>query len=209
LDDQTDSPKILWIREFLNKHPYGKMVFFSHFIDAGVSQIEKLLKAYNIPYKHIDGSISKLKRKMAVDDYNKDDIRALIISKAGSEGLDLKATKYIILMEPSWNPATAQQVIGRGIRFKSHYHLPKKDQVVEVYHLHLVKSDENARSAKYLDIDKAFEKEIWSVDLYLRALTIYKQKLIKETIDRLRPLTIESQDCMTGCPKYDEESIGY
>jgi superfamily II DNA or RNA helicase len=208
LDDKSDSPKIQWIREFLEKHPYGKIVFFSHFLDAGVKSIEKLLKEFDIPYRHIDGSISKLQRKIAVQDYNSDDIRALIISKAGGEGLNLRSTKYMILMEPSWNPAVAQQVIGRGIRYKSHYHLPKKDQLVEIFKLHLVKRKEKANSEKYLDVEKAFEdKEPWSVDLYLRALTIYKQKMINEFIDKLRPLTIENQDCMKDCPEQDYENI--
>jgi superfamily II DNA or RNA helicase len=208
LDDKKDSPKIQWIREFLEKHPYGKIVFFSHFLDAGVKSIERLLNEFEIPYKHIDGSISKLQRKIAVQDYNSDEIRALIISKAGGEGLNLMSTKYMILMEPSWNPAVAQQVIGRGIRFKSHYHLPKKDQLVEVFKLHLIKRNENARAGKYLDIEKAFEDENpWSVDLYLRALTIYKQKIIKEIIDKLRPLSIENQDCMKDCPEQNLEDI--
>lgn len=200
IDDDNNAPKIMWINNFFKKHNEGKCVIFSHWLESGIKTIMKILSELNITYKHIDGSLSKKERKEAVQQYNSNEIRVLLISKAGGEGLDLKETRYMILLEPGWNPAITEQVIGRGIRFKSHYHLPKVQQLVDVYKLYLVKNDEVNKIKKYIDIEKARKaKKKWSVDLYLRALANSKKEMILNMIDRLKPLSIEEFRC--GCKK--------
>jgi SNF2 family DNA or RNA helicase len=196
LDDSIDSPKILWLKEFLDGHDNGKIVIFSHWLDAGLNSVKQVLEKRGIPYLHIDGSLNQKKRAEAVKEYNENKIRVLLISKAGGEGLDLKETRFMVLMDPGWNPAVSEQVIGRGIRFKSHYHLPKKEQKVDVYKLFLVKSREAGRIDRYEDVNKAIVSENkWSVDMYLRALAKYKKVLIDGLIDRLKTVSIESGNC--------------
>ena len=52
----------------------------------------------------------------------------LLASGAGSEGLDLKGTRLMQLLEPHWNESRLDQVIGRGIRYRSHEGLPPEDR---------------------------------------------------------------------------------
>lgn len=199
IDDDINAPKIVWIRNFFTKNKNGKCVIFSHWLESGIMTIMKILDEYNISYKYIDGSLSKKERKEAVKEYNLNLIRVLLISKAGGEGLDLKETRYMILLEPGWNPAITEQVIGRGIRFKSHYHLPKSQQIVNVYKLYLVKQNEKNKINKYIDIEKARKsKKKWSVDLYLRALALSKKIMIDDMMKRLKSYSIENNkkcDC--------------
>ena len=61
-------------------------------------------------------------------------IDVILLSSSGAEGLDLKNTRQIHIMEPHWNNAKINQVIGRGIRYKSHEKLNKKDRNVSVYY---------------------------------------------------------------------------
>jgi len=195
IDDDKFSPKIKWIYDFFTKNKTGKCVIFSHWLESGILTIMKLLDELNILYKYIDGSLSKKERKEAVKQYNSNKIRVLLISKAGGEGLDLKETRYMILLEPGWNPAITEQVIGRGIRFKSHYHLPKNQQIVDVYKLYLVKNHED-KIKKYTNIDNAYtSKKKWSVDLYLRALSMSKKEMINELMERLEKYSIENTNC--------------
>ena len=63
----------------------------------------------------------------------------LVITKAGAEGLDLKETRSIVIIDPTFNPSSIEQIIGRGVRYKSHEHLPVADRVVNVYFMELVK----------------------------------------------------------------------
>ena len=44
----------------------------------------------------------------------------LMASSSGAEGINLKNVRHLHIMEPYWNPARHDQVIGRGIRLCSH-----------------------------------------------------------------------------------------
>lgn len=57
----------------------------------------------------------------------------ILISGAGAEGLNLKCINYIHVMEPYWNWMRIEQVIGRGVRYKSHIDLPLNRQWVKTY----------------------------------------------------------------------------
>lgn len=56
----------------------------------------------------------------------------LLISKAGAEGISLENVRNVYIMEPHWNPAILDQVVGRAIRICSHARLPQEERTVEV-----------------------------------------------------------------------------
>jgi len=55
-----------------------------------------------------------------------------MISAAGAEGITLTNVRHVHIMEPHWNPARHDQVIGRAIRICSHAGLPLADRTVRV-----------------------------------------------------------------------------
>jgi hypothetical protein len=56
-------------------------------------------------------------------------------SRAAAEGITLADVRRVHIMEPYWNPAIIEQVIGRAIRICSHRKLPidQRDVVVKLY----------------------------------------------------------------------------
>ena len=60
-------------------------------------------------------------------------IRVLMITSSGSEGINLRNTRYVHIMEPYWHPVRTEQVIGRARRICSHQSLPNELQTVEVF----------------------------------------------------------------------------
>ena len=60
-------------------------------------------------------------------------IKVLMITASGSEGINLKNTRYVHIMEPYWHPARSDQVIGRARRICSHQQLPSELRTVEVF----------------------------------------------------------------------------
>jgi hypothetical protein len=60
-------------------------------------------------------------------------IRVVLISEAGSEGLDFKNIRQVHILDPWYNMNRIEQVIGRAVRTKSHCDLPLKDRNVEIY----------------------------------------------------------------------------
>ncbi len=60
-------------------------------------------------------------------------IKALLVSKTGAEGLDLKNIRETHQVEPYWDRARDDQVKARAVRIGSHDGLPRDERVVQPY----------------------------------------------------------------------------
>ena len=60
-------------------------------------------------------------------------VKVILISKAGSEGLDFKHIRQIHIVEPWFNMNRIEQIIGRGVRNLSHCGLPFEQRNVQIY----------------------------------------------------------------------------
>jgi len=60
-------------------------------------------------------------------------IKVVLISQAGSEGLDFKVVRQIHILEPWYNMNRNEQIIGRGVRNFSHKDLPFEKRNVQIY----------------------------------------------------------------------------
>ena len=175
---EQKSPKVDWIKEKIGSDPKLKYVIFSHFINMGIVPVMKWLNKVKIPYAHVTGDLTIQERDNAVIKYNTDEIKVLFISKAGSEGLDLKNTSNIIIMESGWNENSMEQIIGRGVRYKSHETLSKSKRNVMVYRLYAIKPDEykNIKKITSQYLLELKDNQMMSVDLYLRNYSLLKQQ---------------------------------
>jgi hypothetical protein len=59
--------------------------------------------------------------------------KVVIISKSGSEGVDLKNIRQIHVMDPWYNMSAIEQIIGRGVRTCSHKKLPFNQRNVQIF----------------------------------------------------------------------------
>ena len=116
----------------------GKSIVYSNWREFGVEPITNALKKEGVSFRTFTGSTPIRDRQDIVDSFNKGEFQVLVITKAGGEGLDLIGVKSVVILDPTWNDAGLQQVIGRAIRYKSHEHLPLDERVVNVYMLVLV-----------------------------------------------------------------------
>ena len=134
------SPKILAMVDNLEKkHKSDKNfrgIVYSNYLEGGLRDYSAELTKRNIPHKVFVGSMSKAQKDEAKNAYNEGKAPVLLISSSGSEGLDMKGTKLIQIMEPHFNDSKIKQVMGRGARFESHEHLPEKERKVEVERYH-------------------------------------------------------------------------
>lgn len=109
-----------------------KGVVYSNFLESGLAPVAHKLEKLKVPYGLFTGEQKPEDRNRMVQEYNKGKLRALLISPAGGEGLDLKGTKFMGVLTPNWNPQRTQQAIGRSARFKSHETLPEEERNVRV-----------------------------------------------------------------------------
>ena len=64
---------------------------------------------------------------------NGEKIKVVLISQAGSEGLDFKNIRQVHILEPWYNMNRIEQIIGRAVRNCSHKDLPFMKRNVELF----------------------------------------------------------------------------
>ena len=121
------------IQAGINIFEKGKALIYTNWVEFGLAPITSELQRLGISYKVFYGETPIDERQKIVNDFNDDKFQVLVVTKAGGEGLDLKGVRSVVVMDPTWNDAGLQQVIGRAIRYKSHIHLPQEQQKVHVY----------------------------------------------------------------------------
>ncbi len=120
---------------------------------------EILRKIYNGDWDDIPISISNELKEKYTNNNLGEVIKVFMITSSGSEGINLKNTRYVHIMEPYWHPTRLEQVIGRARRICSHTNLPIDLQTVEVfiYLMEFSKSQIDSNDAielKAHDLDK-------------------------------------------------------
>jgi superfamily II DNA or RNA helicase len=87
----------------------------------------------------ITGKITLEERTQILREFNSEEnlhgekICLLLVNKIAAEGLDLKCVRHVHILEPFWNYARIEQVIGRAVRYKSHERLPPEEHKVQPY----------------------------------------------------------------------------
>ena len=95
----------------------NKMLVFSQFTSV-LKKIEEELNIREIKNKYLDGSTSAKERIKLVSEFNesKEPEIFLISLKAGGTGLNLTSAKFVMHMDPWWNPAIEDQATDRAHR---------------------------------------------------------------------------------------------
>ena len=170
---EADAPKLnRAMSEISKRHKANKKyrgVTYSTYLGHGVDPMAKRLKRTKIPFGTFTGRQTDLEKADVVKKYNSGKIKHLLISGAGAEGLDLKGTRLLQILEPHWNEPTLKQVKGRVNRFKSHEHLKKQNRNITIQ-TYINKP----RKTRFLRRQHA------GTDEYLELLSKNKQNLVND-----------------------------
>ena len=146
---------------------------------------------YNGEWDQIPDSIGNELKKKYHNNNIGEVIKVFMITSSGSEGINLRNTRYVHIMEPYWHPVRLEQVIGRARRICSHKDLPKALQTVEVFvylmvfSLEQLKSDE-AIELKRKDLSKAIPRTPQTSDQYLYEISEIKSNLTAQLTDAIK-----------------------
>lgn len=190
----------------------GIIMIYSQYIDAGIIPMALALEEMgferyknkslfqNKPRKRLrmkyimitgDKRISpnnSMEYKAISDKDNKDGdkIKVVLISSAGSEGLDFKCIRQVHIMEPWYNINKMEQVFGRAVRNFSHKSLPFEKRNTQLF-LH----------------GTIFKNEEEAVDLYIYRIAEKKSIKIGEVA---RILKQNAVDCIVN---HDQLNFNY
>jgi hypothetical protein len=149
-----------------------------------------ILKIYNGEWDSLGPNLAAKLREIANNNNMGEIIKVLMITSSGSEGINLRNTRYVHIMEPYWHPVRTDQVIGRARRICSHTKLPAALQTVEVfvYLMELTKEQLESKDAielKRKDLSKIAKVPVTS-DQLLYEISEIKAKLSKQLIDAVK-----------------------
>ena len=156
-------------------HSEGVSLIYSQYIDGGLVPVAMALEEMgftraggtksllkkpptNPPVKHKYVMITGEKGlspdnladlKLVTNTTNKDggQVKVVLVSQAGTEGLDFKFIRQVHILEPWYNMNRIEQIIGRAVRTCSHKDLPFSKRNVEIYMHGTVLSDASVEAA--------------------------------------------------------------
>jgi hypothetical protein len=113
---------------------------------------EIIRNVYNGDWNLVPDTISSELEKISKNNNIGEIIKVLMITSSGSEGINLRNTRYVHIMEPYWHPVRLEQVIGRARRICSHKNLPENLQTVEVFVYIMTFSEEQLKSDNSIEL---------------------------------------------------------
>ena len=127
-----------------------------------------------------------------------DVIKIMMITASGAEGINLKNTRYVHIVEPYWHMIRIEQVVGRARRICSHEDLPKELRTVKVFFYMATFSEEQQNNEKYKelrrrDVSKRDPNRATTTDESLYEIADIKYKINLHLLNAIKGTAIDCQ----------------
>lgn len=208
-DTLVEAPKFVKLLDELNKHD-EPTVIYSNFYHTGILAFRDFLirQRFKRKYAIIEPNLSVDEVDRIVSEYNRGELKLLLLHPDVTEGISLRGTQFLHILEPMLNSTVLEQVIGRSRRFQSHAHLPKDKQTVfvrmwlstssnwnlELGNINRANWFKRYRELSYLSrwgigisqIDKNYDKKVLNPE----ELAMLKLKTIEKNFARLQEILV-------------------
>ena len=168
----------------------GKPTYVLYTGTESPEEKELVRNIYNGDWEYVPENITNELRKKAKNNNMGEIVKVFMITSSGSEGINLRNTRYVHIMEPYWHPVRTEQVIGRARRICSHKNLDAKYQTVEVF-VYLMEFSEkqlasdDAMELKRKDLSKTTRLPVTS-DQFLYEISTIKKTLIQQLTQSIK-----------------------
>ena len=112
---------------------------------------------------------SDLKACTNINNIDGSKIKVILLTMAGSEGIDFKFIRQVHIMEPWYNINRIEQIIGRAVRTCSHKDLEFKKRNVKIY-MHTTLLNENNKESVDNLLYRKSEKKVLQIGIISRLL---------------------------------------
>ena len=198
---------------------YLKYFGFKNYLDKTSSDFHR--------YAQFTGEASKEERKEAIKLENSKEnnygklIKIIFFSSAGAEGISMYHIRQVHILEPFWNEARIEQVIGRAIRFCSHKYLPLDERHVDVYRYRTLKNNvETIREIVNKEVKtttNVIEDEylLKTVDYDIEKVSRGKNNVLQSFYDAMKEVAVDCElfknhnmgNKKYNCFKFNESSL--
>ena len=166
---------------------------------------------YNGNWDYVPLQIAEKLKETAENNNNGEIIKVMMITSSGAEGINLRNTRFVHIIEPYWHNVRLDQVVGRARRICSHTDLPKEKQNVKVF-LYMAtlsekqKVDKNNIELTIRDLSRIDNKSVVSTDETLFEIASIKEKINKQLLVSMKESAI---DCELYKHNSDENLVCY
>ena len=141
------------------------------------------------------------------DNKNGKNVKVILISRTGSEGIDFKNIRQVHVLEPWFNMNRIEQIIGRGVRNLSHCDLPFRERNVEIYlHATLLGTQEESADLYLYRFSMKKAIDIGRITRIMKQISVdclLNQKQQNFTVEKMNTqinLTLSTRDKKTDTP---------
>ena len=188
----------------ISEKDLGKPTFALYTGTESDEEKKLILKIYNGFWDDIPLNIANKLHAIANNNNMGEIIKVFMISSSGSEGINLRNTRYVHVVEPYWHPVRMEQVIGRARRICSHKDLEEQYQTVEVFVYLMTFTREQIEGDESKDLKlKDGSKKDPSVPLTSDEF-LYEISTIKEEVNS--QLTVAIKEASIDCAVYEEKN---
>ena len=188
----------------------GKPTFALYTGSETSEEKEVIRNIFNGDWKKLPSTLAAKLREINNNNNMGEIIKVLMITSSGSEGITLKNTRFVHIIEPYWHPVRTDQVIGRARRICSHQDLPEEYKTVEVFmylmtfteeQLHGVKDPETNERTKAIvsdstklskgDRSKENKELIFTSDETLYEISMRKKRISNSILKAIKETSID------------------
>jgi hypothetical protein len=132
----------------------------------------------------------------------------MMITASGAEGINLRNTRFVHIVEPYWHMVRTEQVIGRARRICSHQNLPEEYRTVKVFLYLSVFSEEQKTNKKNIELmnrdTSRIDNRAITTDESLFDTAIIKSRINTQLLNAVKETAI---DCVLFNPLNKEENL--
>ena len=183
----------------------GKPKFVLYTGSETTEEKELIRNIYNGNWDVIPLHIRNKLKSISNHNKNGEIIQVFMITSSGAEGISLKNTNYIHIVDSHWHPVRREQVIGRARRICSHEELPKEKRFVKVFMYLMELTDEQIRldeskELRKFDISKEDKYKYNTTDEYLHEISERKKRTNESILKAIKESAID-------CAVYDDKDV--
>uniref|UniRef100_A0A6C0DL38 Helicase C-terminal domain-containing protein n=1 Tax=viral metagenome TaxID=1070528 RepID=A0A6C0DL38_9ZZZZ len=157
---------------------------------------EIIRNIYNGMWDFVPLSIANKLRERSENNMYGEAIKIIMITSSGAEGINLRNTRFVHIVEPYWNMVRIEQVVGRARRICSHQDLPVAMRNVKVF-LYLTqmseqqKTDEKNIEIRIRDLSRIDKKTPVTTDETLFEIASLKQKINNQILQAVKETAVD------------------
>jgi len=171
---------------------------------------EIIRNIYNSTWHLLPPTMTAKLRAISENNFMGSVIKVMMITSSGAEGINLRNTRFVHIVEPYWNMVRLEQVIGRARRICSHEDLPPNMRNVKVFCYISSLTEEQRTNEKNIelrinDVSRLTQRPI-TTDEYLFEIANIKNNINQQILRAVKETAI---DCSLYSAGSDEKLACY